>query len=47
MNYTELIKQQAILAKKSAEDILTSIYEKLGKDVVFASSLGAEDQVIF
>lgn len=47
MNNNEIIQQQNILAEKSAEDILISISEKLGSDLIFASSLGAEDQVIF
>jgi phosphoadenosine phosphosulfate reductase len=47
MNNKEIIEQQDFLAQKSAENILTLIYEKQGKYLVFASSLGAEDQVIF
>jgi len=47
MDNNEIIQQQDFLAQKSAEDILTLIYKKQGKDLVFASSLGAEDQVIF
>ena len=47
MHNTELIEQEGILSEKSAEDILTALSEKLSSDVVFASSLGAEDQVIF
>lgn len=47
MNSNEILEQENFLAEKSAEDILTFINKKLGKNVVFASSLGAEDQVIF
>jgi len=47
MNNKEILEQEDILAKKSAEDILSLISKELGNDLVFASSLGAEDQVIF
>ncbi len=47
MDVNEIIRKQDFPEGKSAEDILVWTNETLGKDVVFASSLGAEDQVIF
>ncbi len=47
MHENEILEQENFLAEKSAEDILVYINKKLPKDIVFASSLGAEDQVIF
>jgi len=47
MNTDKIIEQQDLLAEKSAKEIMTWANETLGKDIVFASSLGAEDQVIF
>jgi phosphoadenosine phosphosulfate reductase len=47
MNKKEIIEHQNLLAEKSAEDILTLIKKDMKDDIVFASSLGAEDQVIF
>lgn len=47
MKNSEIIRHRNFLNGKSAEEILIWANETLGKDVVFASSLGAEDQVIF
>ncbi len=47
MTKNEIKKAQALLAGKSAEKILSFVNEKFNGDAVFASSLGAEDQVIF
>jgi len=47
MTQNEILEQEDFLANKSAEEILSLLSEQLGKDIVFASSLGAEDQVIF
>ena len=47
MTEKQMMEYQKYLETESAEDILTAVYENFGKDVVFASSLGAEDQVIF
>jgi phosphoadenosine phosphosulfate reductase len=47
MDNEKILKLQNSLEKKSAEEILLSVYDLIGKDIVFASSLGAEDQVTF
>ena len=47
MNKDEIKKAQDFLTEKSAEEILFFINKKAGDNLVFASSLGAEDQVIF
>jgi phosphoadenosine phosphosulfate reductase len=46
MNNNDIIRQQYLLEGKSAEDILSLLSEEFKNDLVFASSLGAEDQVI-
>ena len=47
MDNSKIIRHQNFLEGKSAEDILIWASETFGKDAIFASSLGAEDQVIF
>jgi len=47
MQNNEIMEAQNFLTEKSAEDILSFVNDKPGVNLVFASSLGAEDQVIF
>ena len=46
MSYEEIKKLQEELGNKSPEEILVRISEVFGDGVLFASALGAEDQVI-
>ena len=47
MNNNRILMQTEFLAKKNAEELLSILSKELGNNLVFATSMGAEDQVIF